>query len=68
MPILILCPSQNAVTKNSFGNNITGQLKAIQELHKVGKELSDGRQKAGHFSGNRRPFFKIKEIPDIKVE
>lgn len=51
-----LCSSQNAVTGNLFGDNITDQLKTIQESNKVGKKLSDDRPKSGHFSGNRRPF------------
>lgn len=47
--------SQNAVTGNLFGDNITDQLKTIQESNKVGKKLND-RPKFGHFPGNRWPF------------
>lgn len=51
-----LCPSQNAVTGNLFSDNITDQLKTIQEAKNVGKKLNDDRPKFGHFPGNRRPF------------
>lgn len=51
-----LCSSQNAVTRNLFGDTITDQLKTIQESNKVVKKLNDDRPKFGHFPGNRKPF------------
>ena len=51
-----LCSSQNAVTDNLFGDNITDQLKTIQEANKLGKKLSDEQSKSVFFSGNKKPF------------
>ena len=51
-----LCSSQNAVTDNLFGDNITDQLKTIQEANKLGKRLSDEQSKSKYFNGNRKPF------------
>lgn len=63
-----LCSSQNAVTGNLFGDNITDQLKTIQESNKVGRKLNNDRPKFGHFPGNRRPFFRIKEFLDKWIQ
>lgn len=49
-----LCSSQNVVTGNLFRDNITHQLKTIQESNIVGKKLSEDR-----------PFFWTPEAQEI---
>lgn len=51
-----LCFSQNVVTGTLFCDNISDQLKIIQESNRDSKKLNDDRPKFCHFPGNWRPF------------